>query len=161
MDGCKRTTSRNGQDKNSKCVCLEHALPFSTRAGACPSFVCGVRQDLKGLSPAFDSHTVSTILELICRQMLMQEQDRTLETISGTLNTLHQQAGLMGQEISEHNEYAIEFSSMIYSKHLGCWEIWRARSIAPRVGSPVHKRRWTTSYKRQKVCEICSLLSRL
>lgn len=38
------------------------------------------------------------------QQMLMQEQDRTLETISGTLNTLHLQAGLMGQEISEHNE---------------------------------------------------------
>ncbi|KAG8805416.1 hypothetical protein FRC18_006698 [Serendipita sp. 400] len=38
------------------------------------------------------------------QQMLIQEQDRTLETISGTLNTLHRQAGLMGQEIEEHNE---------------------------------------------------------
>lgn len=34
----------------------------------------------------------------------MQEQDRTLETISGTLTTLHAQAGLMGQELGEHNE---------------------------------------------------------
>jgi len=36
--------------------------------------------------------------------MLMEQQDRALETISGTLTTLHQQAGLMGQELGEHNE---------------------------------------------------------
>ena len=39
------------------------------------------------------------------QQMMIQEQDRTIDTISGTLSTLAQQAGLMGQEIGEHNEY--------------------------------------------------------
>jgi hypothetical protein len=38
------------------------------------------------------------------QQFMMAEQDRTMDSISGTLNTLAQQAGLMGQEISEHNE---------------------------------------------------------
>ncbi|KIM86788.1 hypothetical protein PILCRDRAFT_316430 [Piloderma croceum F 1598] len=38
------------------------------------------------------------------QQMMIQEQDRTMDTISGTLSTLAQQAGLMGQEIEEHNE---------------------------------------------------------
>lgn len=38
------------------------------------------------------------------QQMMIQEQDRTIDTISGTLSTLAQQAGLMGQEIVEHNE---------------------------------------------------------
>lgn len=36
--------------------------------------------------------------------MMMREQDRTMESIAGTLSTLAQQAGLMGQEIGEHNE---------------------------------------------------------
>lgn len=36
--------------------------------------------------------------------MLMQQQDHTLTSISGTLSTLAEQAGLMGQEIGEHNE---------------------------------------------------------
>jgi syntaxin 6 len=39
------------------------------------------------------------------QQMMIQEQDRTIDTISGTLSTLAQQAGLMGQEIVEHNEF--------------------------------------------------------
>ncbi|KAF9262371.1 hypothetical protein L218DRAFT_1000583 [Marasmius fiardii PR-910] len=38
------------------------------------------------------------------QQMMMREQDRTIDSIAGTLSTLAQQAGLMGQEISEHNE---------------------------------------------------------
>ncbi|TRM62167.1 t-SNARE [Schizophyllum amplum] len=33
------------------------------------------------------------------QQMIMRDQDRTMDTISGTLTTLAQQAGLMGQEI--------------------------------------------------------------
>ena len=37
-------------------------------------------------------------------QMIMQEQDKTLDAISGTLSTLQQQAGLMGTEITEHVE---------------------------------------------------------
>lgn len=36
---------------------------------------------------------------------MIREQDRTMDTIAGTLSTLAQQAGLMGQEIVEHNEY--------------------------------------------------------
>ncbi|KAJ4490151.1 syntaxin 6, N-terminal-domain-containing protein [Lentinula aciculospora] len=38
------------------------------------------------------------------QQFMIQEQDRTMESIVGTLSTLAQQAGLMGQEIGEHNE---------------------------------------------------------
>lgn len=38
------------------------------------------------------------------QQLMIQEQDQTIDTISGTLSTLAQQAGLMGQEIGEHNE---------------------------------------------------------
>jgi syntaxin 6 len=38
------------------------------------------------------------------QQLLLQEQDRTMDSISGTLNTLAQQAGLMGHEIGEHVE---------------------------------------------------------
>ncbi|KAJ7158363.1 t-SNARE [Mycena crocata] len=38
------------------------------------------------------------------QQLMIREQDRTMELIGGTLNTLAQQAGLMGQEIVEHNE---------------------------------------------------------
>lgn len=37
-------------------------------------------------------------------QMMIRQQDQTIDSISGTLNTLAQQAGLMGQEIGEHNE---------------------------------------------------------
>jgi hypothetical protein len=37
-------------------------------------------------------------------QMLMERQDHTLTSISGTLSTLAEQAGLMGQEIGEHTE---------------------------------------------------------
>lgn len=35
---------------------------------------------------------------------MIREQDRTMDSIVGTLSTLAQQAGLMGQEIVEHNE---------------------------------------------------------
>ncbi|PFH49890.1 hypothetical protein AMATHDRAFT_86167 [Amanita thiersii Skay4041] len=38
------------------------------------------------------------------QQMMIREQDRTMDHIAGTLNTLAQQAGLMGHEIIEHNE---------------------------------------------------------
>lgn len=36
---------------------------------------------------------------------MIREQDHTIDFIAGTLNTLTQQASLMGQEINEHNEY--------------------------------------------------------
>ncbi|PCH35207.1 hypothetical protein WOLCODRAFT_139804 [Wolfiporia cocos MD-104 SS10] len=38
------------------------------------------------------------------QEMMIRQQDQTIESISGTLNTLAEQAGLMGQEINEHNE---------------------------------------------------------
>ena len=36
--------------------------------------------------------------------MMIRQQDETIESIAGTLSTLTAQAGLMGQEIGEHNE---------------------------------------------------------
>lgn len=41
-------------------------------------------------------------------QMMIQQQDSTLNSITGTLATLAQQAGLMGQEISEHTECVLQ-----------------------------------------------------
>ncbi|KIK06458.1 hypothetical protein K443DRAFT_280772 [Laccaria amethystina LaAM-08-1] len=38
------------------------------------------------------------------QQMMIREQDNTMDSIAGTLNTLAQQASLMGQEIGQHNE---------------------------------------------------------
>lgn len=38
-------------------------------------------------------------------KMMMEHQDSMLNTIGGTLSTLVEQAGLMGREIGEHNEY--------------------------------------------------------
>ncbi|OCH86508.1 hypothetical protein OBBRIDRAFT_797130 [Obba rivulosa] len=38
------------------------------------------------------------------QQMMIHQQDETIDTISGTLSTLAEQAGLMGREIGEHNE---------------------------------------------------------
>ena len=35
---------------------------------------------------------------------MMHQQDRALDSISGTLKNLAQQAGLIGQEVGEHNE---------------------------------------------------------
>lgn len=41
---------------------------------------------------------------------MIEEQDRTMDSISGTLMTLAQQAGLMGQEIGQHNEWVSRVS---------------------------------------------------
>ncbi|EJC99292.1 uncharacterized protein FOMMEDRAFT_148802 [Fomitiporia mediterranea MF3/22] len=38
------------------------------------------------------------------QQMIMQEQDKTIDSITGTVVTLTEQAGLMGTELREHNE---------------------------------------------------------
>ncbi len=37
-------------------------------------------------------------------QMMIQQQDQTINSIAGTLSTIAQQAGLKGSEIQEHNE---------------------------------------------------------
>jgi syntaxin 6 len=50
-------------------------------------------------------------------QMMIQQQDQTIDSIAGTLSTIAQQAGLMGTEIIEHNECAAPFSILIRSPH--------------------------------------------
>jgi hypothetical protein len=45
------------------------------------------------------------------QQMMIREQDQTMDSIAGTLSTLAQQAGLMGQELAEHNELALSSPS--------------------------------------------------
>lgn len=37
--------------------------------------------------------------------MIIRQQDQTIDSIAGTLTTIAEQAGLMGREIEEHNEY--------------------------------------------------------
>jgi hypothetical protein len=64
-------------------------------------------------SPGEDDQTAWAHEE---QQMMLREQDRTLDTITGTLATLAQQAGLMGQEVEEHNEQviSIQLNSILY-----------------------------------------------
>lgn len=38
---------------------------------------------------------------------MIRQQDETIDTIAGTLNTIQEQAGMMGREINEHNEYVL------------------------------------------------------
>ncbi|KAI0739065.1 t-SNARE [Daedaleopsis nitida] len=38
------------------------------------------------------------------QELMIRQQDETIDTIAGTLNTIHEQAGLIGREIGEHNE---------------------------------------------------------
>ncbi|KAF8875421.1 snare protein TLG1/Syntaxin [Gymnopilus junonius] len=47
------------------------------------------------------------------QQMMIREQDHTMDSIAGTLNTLAQQASLMGQEIEEHNEMLTDLESNV------------------------------------------------
>ena len=66
-------------------------------------------------------------------QMLMQQQDHTLTSISGTLATLTEQAGLMGHEIGEHNESTVAIldtqSSYLLAVSTGCLTIYKATWI--------------------------------
>ncbi|KAK0490123.1 syntaxin 6, N-terminal-domain-containing protein [Armillaria luteobubalina] len=45
------------------------------------------------------------------QQMVIREQDRTIDSISGALSNLAHQAGLMGQEIVEHTELLTDLES--------------------------------------------------
>ncbi|KAG7441844.1 uncharacterized protein BT62DRAFT_982664 [Guyanagaster necrorhizus] len=45
------------------------------------------------------------------QQMMIREQDRTIDSIAGTLSNLAHQAGLMGQEIVEHTELLTDLES--------------------------------------------------
>ena len=49
-------------------------------------------------------------------QMIMQEQDKAIDSITGTVATLTEQSGLMGQEISEHIECVQKTNTLIHSK---------------------------------------------
>jgi len=44
---------------------------------------------------------------------MIRQQDSALDSITGTLATLAQQAGLMGQEISEHTEMLGDLESNV------------------------------------------------
>ena len=48
-------------------------------------------------------------MRLTLEQMMIRQQDRTMNSIAGTLSTLAQQAGMMGQELEEHNESVVSF----------------------------------------------------
>lgn len=52
-----------------------------------------------------------------------------MDSMSGTLNTLAQQAGLIGHEVSEHVEWVICSSSLIRVKIIGqnAWRSWGKR----------------------------------
>lgn len=57
-------------------------------------------------------------------QMMIQQQDQAINSIAGTLSTIAQQAGLMGSEISEHNECAVSpMFRTAGSFVVGCWMI--------------------------------------
>jgi len=58
------------------------------------------------------------VMVTVARQMMIQQQDQTINSIAGTLSTIAQQAGLMGSEISEHNECAV--SAFIPTRVLIC-----------------------------------------
>lgn len=53
-------------------------------------------------------------------QMIMRQQDETLDTIGGTLTTIQQQAGLIGQEVNEHNECVYDWCCSRPGKLSGC-----------------------------------------
>ncbi|TXT08748.1 hypothetical protein VHUM_02876 [Vanrija humicola] len=46
-------------------------------------------------------------------QVLIRRQDDTLGVISGTLNTIASQAGLIGQEVAEHSEMLDDLSTRV------------------------------------------------
>ncbi|KAI9459789.1 t-SNARE [Boletus coccyginus] len=78
---------------------IRSPYPQSPAAGGSQSTV-----PLTSNSPLNDDHDEDRQWAHEERQLMVQEQDRTMDSISGTLTTLAQQAGLMGQEIGEHNE---------------------------------------------------------
>ncbi|THH11401.1 hypothetical protein EW146_g8055 [Bondarzewia mesenterica] len=60
------------------------------------------RSPISSPGPREDDHQEQWAREE--QQMMIREQDHTIVSIAGTLTTLAHQAGLMGQEIGEHNE---------------------------------------------------------
>ncbi|KAF9046231.1 t-SNARE [Panaeolus papilionaceus] len=47
------------------------------------------------------------------QQMMIREQEQTMDSIAGTLSTLQQQASLMGQEIVEHTEMLTDLEAQV------------------------------------------------
>lgn len=88
---------------------------------------------------------------------MIRQQDETIDTIAGTLNTLHEQAGLMGQEIGEHVEYVFvkraSPRSLPLTLHhwLGCSTTLNAGSITPKRNSVPPCARCATLFGRQRV----------
>ncbi|KAN0084542.1 t-SNARE [Tylopilus felleus] len=78
---------------------LRSPIPPSPAAGGSQSAVMSTSN-----SPQNDDQDEDRQWAREERQLMIQEQDRTMDSISGTLSTLAQQAGLMGQEIGQHNE---------------------------------------------------------
>lgn len=65
--------------------------------------------------------------------MIMQEQDKTIDSITGTVAVLTEQAGLMGQEIEEHMECVFTFDSFHVSPLLFC-----VSPLLPYILRPIH-----------------------
>ncbi|KDR80137.1 hypothetical protein GALMADRAFT_242387 [Galerina marginata CBS 339.88] len=58
-----------------------------------------------------DDHQAAWAMEE--QQMMIREQDHTMDSIAGTLNTIAQQASLMGQEIGEHTEMLTDLEANV------------------------------------------------
>lgn len=98
---------------NSKHQTRQHSRPASvvgSSAGsgtASPSarFVDKSSYPMADLDPGNrEDHQAAWAMEE--QQMMIREQDQTMDSIAGALSTLAQQAGLMGQELEEHHESA-------------------------------------------------------
>lgn len=86
----------NGRGRNNRYIsCVVDSCLYSHHF---PTFVSHFQHVF---SPIYDSDTNRPVYP----KMMMQQQDQTIDTIAGTLSTLAEQAGLMGREIHEHNEY--------------------------------------------------------
>ena len=101
------------QTANSKQQTRQSSRPVSvvgSSAGsgaASPSagFVDKSSYPMSDLDPnAREDHQAAWAMEE--QQMMIREQDQTMDSIAGALSTLAQQAGLMGQELAEHHESA-------------------------------------------------------
>lgn len=82
---------------------VEGRQPNDSVGSATPSGP-NTRSSLSGADhePRDEDHQAQWALQE--QQMMLQQQDQTINSIAGTLTTIAQQAGLMGSEISEHNE---------------------------------------------------------
>lgn len=97
------------QSSNNKHPSQQGSSPLLSPFGSAPATPPGRQHVDKSSYPLADmdqgpreDHQAAWAMEE--QQMMIREQDRTMESIAGTLSTLAQQAGLMGQELEEHHE---------------------------------------------------------